>query len=121
MEVNYGAIDADDSSCHGYYIIKNKSYLYNLQSELSIDDQDIYSGEMVCEGNYFPNQYQFSLLCFTKKINNTILYIMITTNGNVNIICYGSNDVVPTCLRSISQNDYSTLSPQMSQWKSMKI
>ena len=22
MEGNYGAIDADDSSCHGYYIIK---------------------------------------------------------------------------------------------------
>ena len=30
MEGKYGAIDADNSSCHGYYIIKFSSYLYNF-------------------------------------------------------------------------------------------
>ena len=32
-------------------------------------------------------------------------------NGNVNVICYDYKDVIPPCLRSISQNDYNTLSP----------
>ena len=31
MEVKYGAIDTDDSSCHGYYIIKFSSSPYNLK------------------------------------------------------------------------------------------
>ena len=31
MEESYGAIDADDSSCHGYYIIKSCSSPYTLQ------------------------------------------------------------------------------------------
>ena len=53
MEVKYGAIDTDDSSCHYYYIIKFSSYQYTLQSDLSIDGKFIYSGEMVCEGTYF--------------------------------------------------------------------
>ena len=37
MEVKYGAIDTDDSLCHGYYIIKFSSYLYTLQEDLCID------------------------------------------------------------------------------------
>ena len=41
---NYGAIDADNSSCHGYYIIRFSSSLYTLQSELNIDGQVISSG-----------------------------------------------------------------------------
>ena len=52
-EGKYGAIDSDDSSCHGYYIIKFSSYPYTLQEELNIDGQVISYGEMVCEGNYF--------------------------------------------------------------------
>ena len=31
MEGKYGAIDTDDSSCHGYYIIKFSSSLDTLQ------------------------------------------------------------------------------------------
>ena len=55
MKGNYGAIDTNDSSCHGYYIINVSSSTYTLQSELSIDGQVIYSGEMLREGNYlFP-------------------------------------------------------------------
>ena len=53
MEEKYGAIDTDDSSCHGYYIIKFYSSPYTLQSDLSIDGQVISSGEMICEGTYF--------------------------------------------------------------------
>ena len=37
MEVKYGDIGYNDSSCHGYYIIKIPSSLYTLQSDLSID------------------------------------------------------------------------------------
>ena len=42
-----------DSSWHCYYIIKFSSSPFILQSDLSIDGQVIYSGEMVCEGTYF--------------------------------------------------------------------
>ena len=41
---NYGAIDADNSSCHGYYIIRFSSSLYTLQSDLNIYGQVISSG-----------------------------------------------------------------------------
>ena len=55
MEGKYGAIDTNYFLCHGDYIIKFSSYTYTLQSELSIDGQVIYSGEMLREGNYlFP-------------------------------------------------------------------
>ena len=47
MEGENGAIDADDSSCHGYYIIKMSSSTYTLQTELSIYGQVISSGEMI--------------------------------------------------------------------------
>ena len=30
-KVNYGAIDTDDSACHGYYIIRFSSYPFTLQ------------------------------------------------------------------------------------------
>ena len=45
----YGAINAGDYTCHGYYIIKFSSYPYTLQAEFSIDGQFISSGEMVRE------------------------------------------------------------------------
>ena len=53
MEVSYGAIDAGDSTCHGYYIIKIPSSTYTLQANLRIDGQIISSGEMVRERTYF--------------------------------------------------------------------
>ena len=53
MKDKYGAIYADDSLYHGYYIIKSSSYPNTLQADLIIDGQVIYSGEMVCEGTYF--------------------------------------------------------------------
>ena len=40
-EAKYGAVDADDSSCHGYYIIKFSSYPYTLQVDLIVDGQGI--------------------------------------------------------------------------------
>ena len=52
-ERNYGDIDTDDYTCNSYYIILFYSYPYNLQSDLNIDGQVIYYGEMICEGNYF--------------------------------------------------------------------
>ena len=53
MEGNYGAIDTDNSSCNGYYIIKFSSSLYTLQADLSIDGQDISSGTILFQGTYF--------------------------------------------------------------------
>ena len=41
---NYGAIDADNSSCYGYYIIIFSSSLNTLQSDLNIDGQVISFG-----------------------------------------------------------------------------
>ena len=65
MEGKYGAIDADYSSYHGYYIINFSSSPYNLQEDLNIDGQVISSGEMVWWMNlYLSNQYQLSLLSF---------------------------------------------------------
>ena len=42
-EGKYGAIDADDSLCHGYYIIKISSSTYPLQEDFSIDGKFISS------------------------------------------------------------------------------
>ena len=68
MEGHYGAIDYDDYTCRGYYIIRFFSCPYTIQADLSIDGQVISSNEIVCEGTYFfSDQYQFSLLCFTKN------------------------------------------------------
>ena len=53
MEGKYGAIGADDYSCHGYYIIKISSHPHTLQADLSIDGQVISCGEMVCEGTIY--------------------------------------------------------------------
>ena len=41
MEDEYGVIDTDDSSCHGYYIINFSSFPYTLQADLSIDGKVI--------------------------------------------------------------------------------
>ena len=67
-EGTYGAIDTDDSSYHGYYIIKFSSSPYNFQADLIIYGEVNYYGEMLSERKLFlPNQYQFSLLCLIKK------------------------------------------------------
>ena len=113
MEGNCVAIDTNDSSCRGYYIIKFSSSLYTLQVYLSIDGQFISSGEIVCEGTYFVPvniNYHYFVLKIIKSIN-TIVSLRTIINGNVNVICHDSKDVVPPCLISISQNDYNTLSP----------
>ena len=69
MEGNYGAIDDDDSSCHGYCIIQFSSYIYTLQVDLGIDGEVIYSGEMVFEGNYLFSININSNYNFHKKID----------------------------------------------------
>ena len=69
MEANHGAIDADDSSCNGYYIIKFYSSPYTLQSELIIYVQVISSVEMLREGNYlFLININSNYYFFTKII-----------------------------------------------------
>ena len=55
VEVKYGAIYTDDSSCRSYYIIKFSLSPYIFQSDMIIDGQVIYFGEMVCEDTYFSS------------------------------------------------------------------
>ena len=113
MEGKYCDIDTDDSSCHGYYIIKFYSSPYILQADLSIDGQVISSGRMVCELSYFfPININSSYDSLQRtKYMNTIVSLRLIINGNVNALCYYSKDVFPTCLMYISQNDYNILSP----------
>ena len=49
MEGNYDAIDDDDSTCHGYYIIIFSSSLYTFSANLIIDGKVISSCEMLWE------------------------------------------------------------------------
>ena len=111
LEVNYGAINDDDSPCHGYHMIKFSSYPYTLQADLIIDSRVISSDEMVCEGTCFQSISILVIMFYKNKFNNTIIYLMIIIYGDVNVICYDLKDFVPSCLRYIPRNDYSTLSP----------
>ena len=65
-----------------------------------IDGQVISSGEMVCEGTYlFPININSHYYVLQKtKSNNTMVSLSTRINGNFNVICYYSNDVVPHCL-----------------------
>ena len=69
MEDNYGPIDYDDFSFHGYYIIKYFLSTYNLQSDLSIYGQNISSSEMVREGTYFFQSILILTIMFYKELN----------------------------------------------------
>ena len=64
---NYGAIDADDYTCHDYYIINFFSSPYILQSDLSINGQVISSSEMVCEETYVFQSISILIITFYKK------------------------------------------------------
>ena len=95
-EGKYGAIDTDNSTYHGYYIIKFYSLPYTLQSDLSIDGQVISSRKQLCKVTYFfpisiNSHYYFSQK--TKSIN-TIVSLRTIINGNINVICYDSNNFV---------------------------
>ena len=112
-EVKYGAIDTDDSSCNGYYIINFYSSPYILQAYLSIYGRVIPSGEIICEGTYFFTiniNYHYDVIQKT-KFNNTMVSFRTIINGNVKLICHDSKNFVQQCLRYISQNDYNTLTP----------
>ena len=52
-KVNVGDIDADETSFHGYYIIRFYSTPYTLQEDLNIHGQVISSVDIVCKGDYF--------------------------------------------------------------------
>ena len=76
MKGNFGSIDDDDSSCHGYYIIKCSSSPNTFHADLSIHDQVISSGDMVCEGTNFFLSISILISMFYKKIDPIIqLYL----------------------------------------------
>ena len=52
MEGNYIDIDADNSTCDGYFIIKFSPSTHTLQERLIINGQVISFGEMVCGRTY---------------------------------------------------------------------
>ena len=104
MKGKYGAIYSDDSTFHGYYIIKFSLSPYTLQSDLSIYGRVISHGEMVCEGTYFfpiNTNSHYYILQYTKCID-TIVSLSTISNGNVSVICYDSKHAVPSCLWYIS-------------------
>ena len=112
MEGKYVAIDTDDSSCHGYYIIKFCSYPYTLQADLIIEGKVISSDEILCEGTYFfqINIYpRYYVLQIAKSVN-TVAFLRKIINGNVKLISYDLKYFFLSCLSSISQNYYNTLS-----------
>ena len=69
-EGKYGAIDTDDSLCHGYYIINFSSSPYTLQADLSIYGQVISLGEILFEGSsFFPININSHYYILQKKIH----------------------------------------------------
>ena len=68
MEGNYVSIDSDDSTCHGYYIIRFTSPPYALQADLVIYGQVILPVEIVCGVPFFQNQYQLFIFLLYKKL-----------------------------------------------------
>ena len=73
---NYISIDADDSACHGYYIIILYSYPYTLQEGLYIDGEVICFGEMVLEGTYyFPININYRYYVSPKINKITRIYL----------------------------------------------
>ena len=73
MEGNYVYIYADDSTCHGSYIIKSSQSPYTLQADLIIGDQVISSAEIICEGTYFSININYHYYVLKKPI--TWLYL----------------------------------------------
>ena len=110
---NYGAIDADDNSCHGYYIIIFSSSLYTSQEYLNMYWHVIYSGEMVCKGTYY---YQITInynccISWSNKKNTTTVYFSKIIIRLSNEKWCDSNDVVMSSLRKNSQNIFSSITP----------
>ena len=100
IEVNYSTIYDDYSTWHGYYIIIFSSSPYTLQADFNIEGQVISSGEIVCEVTYyFPINTNSNYYVTPKKSNKKIVYLSTMINGNIKIIYYDSNAVVPTSLR----------------------
>ena len=48
----YGAINTDDTTTNGFYIMQFLSDSYTLQNNTTIDVQVIYSGELVVNAQY---------------------------------------------------------------------
>ena len=67
---------------------------------------------MVCEGTYFfPININSHYHVLQKKFNNRTVCLKTIINGYINVTYYDCKDVVPTCLQSIPNNDYSEISP----------
>ena len=67
---------------------------------------------MLFKGTYFsPININFHYYLQITKFINTIVSLRTIINGNVNVMCYDSKDVIPPCLRYISHNGYNTLLP----------
>ena len=57
-----------------------------------------------------PNQYKLPSLCLKKKAHEHICFRTIL-NVNINVIWHDLKDIVPLCLRYISQSNCNILSP----------
>ena len=66
-KVNYGAIDSENYSCRGYYIIIFSSSPYTFQEDLNIYCKVISSGEMVRKGTYYFPIILILVITFLQK------------------------------------------------------
>ena len=54
----YSAIDTDDTTTNGFYVIKLLSDVYKLQDNTTIDGQVIYAGELVVKAQYLSSMQE---------------------------------------------------------------
>ena len=69
MEGKYGAIDTNNSSCHGYYIIKFSLSPYTLQADFIIDGQVISYGKNYVKELIYFQSISILVVLFYKKTN----------------------------------------------------
>ena len=104
FEQKFGAIDAEDSSCHGCFVTNFSFTDYTIQEDLNIDRLLIYSVEIFCEGTHFcPTNVKSHYYASSNIDNNrTIVSLWEVINGDVNVNIYGVDDVLSSCLKYIT-------------------
>ena len=119
---NYGAIDADDTSCHGYYIIIFPHIYIPFKKNLIYMEKSFHMKKL-CKGTYFPPITINSNYCVSSsnKANNTTISLRKIINGNINFKCYDSNDVFPYSLITMPKHISVHLHLYMYQHKNMII
>ena len=76
----YGAINTDDNTTNGFYVIKFLSNTYKIKSNKKIDGQVIYAGELVVKAQYLCSMQENTKLVLETTTTLTDHYIPNTHN-----------------------------------------